>query len=159
MPDPPASYAPGTITVLSLSPVENDHMVLEQTFRDSSLTLYPNRRVRLRPSRTLASTLAALREHRIPIVICDRDGQPEAWREILQASKALSAPPCVIVTSRLADDRLWAELLNEGAFDLLSKPFDKSEVVRVIHSAWVRWQNRHGLRDAAGEFQQPATGT
>jgi DNA-binding response OmpR family regulator len=74
-------------------------------------------------------------------------GNPEAWREILRACKLLPAPPCVIVTSRLADDRLWMELLNEGAFDLLAKPFDPSDVMRIIHSAWVHWQNRYGLAD------------
>ena len=148
MSDPPASPAPGTITVLSLSPAENDHAVLEQTFKDSSLTLYPNCRLKLQPSPTLASALAVLRSHRVPIVLCDRDAQPEAWREVLQASKSLPAPPCVIVTSRLADDRLWAELLHDGAFDLLAKPFDKSTVIRIVHSAWIHWQNRYGL--AAG---------
>jgi CheY-like chemotaxis protein len=159
MPEPPPNHSPGTITVLSLSPAENDHAVLEQTFRESSLTLYPNCRLTLQRSRTLASALAALRKHRIPVVLCDRDGQPEAWREILQAGKELSAPPCVIVTSRLADDRLWAELLNDGAFDLLSKPFNKADVIRIVHLAWVHWKNRHGLPDTAGEYTEPASGT
>jgi DNA-binding response OmpR family regulator len=90
-----------------------------------------------------------LRTHRIPIVLCDDDAYPEAWREILRACKLMPAPPCVIVTSRLASDRLWMELLNEGAFDLLSKPFDPSEVMRIIHSAWVHWQNRYGLAASA----------
>ena len=64
-------------------------------------------------------------------MLCDRDEHPEAWREILRATKELAAPPCVIVTSRLADDRQWAELLNAGAFDLLAKPFEKSNVIRI----------------------------
>jgi CheY-like chemotaxis protein len=159
MPEPPASHPPALITVLSLSPAENDHAVLERTFRESSLTLYPNCRLTLQRSRSIASTVAAVREQRIPIVLCDLDGQPEAWSEIVQACKELSSPPCVIVTSRNADDRLWAETLNGGAFDLLSKPFDKSAVIRIIHSAWVHWQNRHGLADSAQQFQEPATGT
>lgn len=145
LPEPRASHPPGTVRVLSLSPSENDHAVLGRTFRNSSLTLYPNCRVTLQPSPTLASTLALLRTHRIPIVLCDHDAYPDAWREILRACKLLPAPPCVIVTSRLAEDRLWMELLNEGAFDLLSKPFDPSDVMRIIHSAWVHWQNRYGL--------------
>jgi DNA-binding NtrC family response regulator len=145
MPEPSATHSPGTITILSLSPAESDHAVLEQTFRDSTLSLYPNCRLTLQPSPTLASALATLRAHRIPIVLCDRDGQPEAWREILRAGKSLSAPPCVIVTSRLADDRLWAELLQDGAFDLLAKPFDKSDVMRIVHAAWTHWQNRYGV--------------
>ena len=142
MPEPTARQTPGTITVLSLSPVENDHAALERTFRDSSLTLYPNCRLALQPSRTLALALAALREYRIPIVLCDGDGQPEAWREILRATREMPAPPCVIVTSRNVDDRLWAEALNLGAYDVLSKPFDRTEVTRIVGSACHRWMNR-----------------
>jgi CheY-like chemotaxis protein len=149
VPEPSASHPPGTVAVLSHSGSENDHAVLARAFRDSSLTLYPNCRLTLQPSPTLASTLALLRTHRIPIVLCDDDACPEAWREILRACKLLPAPPCVIVTSRLAGDRLWMELLNEGAFDLLSKPFDPPNVMRIIHSAWVHWQNRYGLADVA----------
>jgi hypothetical protein len=149
VPEPSAGHPPGMIAVLSLSPSENDHAVLAQTFRDSSLTLYPNCRLTLQPILTLASTLVLLGTHRIPIVLCDDDAYPEAWREILGACKLLPEPPCVIVTSRLADDRLWMEILSEGAFDLLSKPFDPSDVMRIIHSAWVHWQNRYGLADSA----------
>ena len=149
VPESPVGHPPGAIAVLSLCPSENDHAVLGRTFRDSSLTLYPNCRLTLQPSPTLARTLALLRTHRIPIVLCDDDAYPEAWREILRACRLLPAPPCVIVTSRLASDRLWMELLNEGAFDLLSKPFDPSEVMRIIHSAWVHWQNRYGLAASA----------
>jgi DNA-binding NtrC family response regulator len=159
MPEPPARHPPGTITVLSFSPAENDHAVLEQTFRESTLTLYPNCRLALQACPSLGATLAALRERRIPIVLCDRDGQPDAWRDILQASRDLAAPPCVIVTSQLADDREWSELLNAGAFDLLAKPFDKSNVIRIIHSAWVHWQSRYGLTEEAGQSEEPATGT
>jgi DNA-binding NtrC family response regulator len=144
MPDSSAGHMPGTITILSLSAVDSDHAVLAQTFRDSSLTLYPNCRLALRPSPTLESTIATLRRHRIPIVVCDRDGQPDAWRELLEVTRNLPAPPCLIVTSRNADDRLWAELLHHGVFDLISKPFDTSEVVRIVHSAWIHWQNRYG---------------
>ena len=149
VPEPSAGHPPGMIAVLSLSPSENDHAVLARTFRNSSLTLYPNCRLTLQPSSTLASTFAHLRTHRIPIVLCDDDAYPDAWREILRACRVLPAPPCVIVTSRLAGDGLWMELLGEGAFDLLAKPFDPSEVMRIIHSAWVHWQNRYGLTDGA----------
>jgi CheY-like chemotaxis protein len=158
MPEPPARHPPGTVTVLSFSPAENDHAVLEQAFRESSLTLYPNCRLALLRSPSVAATLASLREQRIPIVLCDRDEQPDAWREILAASRSLATPPCVIVTSVSADDREWTELLNAGAFDLLAKPFDKSNVIRILHSAWVHWQSRYGLTET-GQSEESATGT
>ena len=47
-------------------------------------------------------------------------------------------PPLLIVTSRFADERLWAEALNVGAYDVLAKPFERDEVNRVLTSAWVR---------------------
>jgi DNA-binding response OmpR family regulator len=45
------------------------------------------------------------------------------------------------VTSRVADDSLWAEVLNLGAYDLLMKPFDLTEVFRVVSLAWRHWKN------------------
>ena len=45
----------------------------------------------------------------------------------------------LIVTSRLADDRLWAEALNLGAYDVLAKPFERMELVRSVSSAWLHW--------------------
>ena len=56
----------------------------------------------------------------------------------------LPDPPVLIVTSRLADEYLWAEALNLGAYDVLAKPFDASEVIRVLYSAWRHWTD---LRD------------
>ena len=96
VPEASVGHPPGTIAVLSLSPSENDHAVLARTFRDSSLTLYPNCRLTLQPSPALASTLALLRTQRTPIVLCDDDAYPEAWREILGACQLLPEPPCVI---------------------------------------------------------------
>ena len=159
MSEPPGSHPPGTITVLSLSCVEDDHAVLQRVFRDSSLTLYPNCRLALQPSRTLASAFAAVRKYRIPIVLCDGDGLPDAWRKIVHTTREMPAPPCVIVTSRMAGDRRWAEVLHDGAFDLLSKPFDQSDLMRIVHSAWIHWQNRYGAMGTAGEYRSPATGT
>jgi FixJ family two-component response regulator len=45
----------------------------------------------------------------------------------------------VIVTSRLGDDHLWAEVLNLGGYDVLAKPLDGSELFRALSSAWRNW--------------------
>ena len=142
---PSSSELPGVVAVLALSLAESDHTLLGSTFRDTGLTLYPNCRLTLQPSPTLDSALNALRASRIPIVLCDNDAEPGAWREILRAGKALAAPPCVIVCSRGADDRLWMELLHEGVFDVVAKPLDPAEVTRIVHTAWVHWRNRYEL--------------
>ena len=56
----------------------------------------------------------------------------------------LPTTPLVVVASRLADEYLWVEALNLGAHDVLTKPFDSTEVVRVLTTAWMRCEKiRH----------------
>lgn len=64
------------------------------------------------------------------------------WRDIVQLTAAMQNAPPVIVTDRLADDRLWAEVLNERGYDVLMKPFDRDEVFRIISYAWRSWKDR-----------------
>ncbi len=61
---------------------------------------------------------------------------------MLEHLSTLPDTPLLIVTSRLADDSLWAEALNLGAYDVLAKPFDATEVARVVSMAWQHWHTR-----------------
>jgi len=61
---------------------------------------------------------------------------------MLEYTNRLPNAPSLIVTSRLADDRLWVEALNLGAWDVLAKPFDRSEVIRNMKSAWQHWHHQ-----------------
>jgi hypothetical protein len=45
-------------------------------------------------------------------------------------------PIPLIVASRLADDKLWAEVLNLGGSDVLALRFDHDEVIRSVSLAW-----------------------
>ena len=58
-----------------------------------------------------------------------------SWQEILNHLRCLTYPPHLIVTSRTADDRLWAEVLNMGGYDVLAQPFVRDEMVRAVSSA------------------------
>jgi hypothetical protein len=49
--------------------------------------------------------------------------------------QGLAKPPQLIVTSRTADESLWAEVLNIGGYDVMALPFERLEVERVIASA------------------------
>ena len=46
--------------------------------------------------------------------------------------------PEVIVTDPHADARLWSEVLNLGAYDLLAQPFYEPEVRRILYNACSR---------------------
>jgi FixJ family two-component response regulator len=64
----------------------------------------------------------------------------------------------LIVTSRLADEHLWAEALNLGAYDVLAKPFDQEEVIRVLSSAWLRKRSRNEIGTRAATAKVMAVG-
>jgi DNA-binding response OmpR family regulator len=93
-------------------------------------------------ARTCQQGLSILREWAVSIVICERDLTDGTWKDILQALDTLPDRPFLIVTSRLADDHLWVEVLNLGGYDVLLKPLDHEEVVRSIDSAWRNWSQR-----------------
>ena len=69
----------------------------------------------------------------------------------------LSNPPLLVVASRLADDRLWVEALNLGAYDVLAKPYVSREVVRTFSCAWLRWQVHSRAAAASGPVARVAS--
>ncbi len=76
-------------------------------------------------------------EPAIPVVVCNHTLPDGDWRRILTVVERAPSAPKLLVSSRLADERLWAEVLNLGAFDLLlGGPFDREEVLRVLENAW-----------------------
>ena len=89
-----------------------------------------------------ASAFSVLHGHEISVVVCERTLQTGTWIDVLENIKVLPNVPSLIVASRLADDRLWAEALNLGAWDVLAKPFDHIGVIRSVKSAWQRWHDQ-----------------
>jgi len=147
------------VTVLSISRFEEDHLAMERTFDNAEATLYPNCRVRIIRCTEAAGALPVLRGARIPIVVCDADEWPGGWEQIPRELQVLSPPPCLILSSRFADDRLYMEAAKRGAFEVLAKPIHGSEALRLIRMAWLHWQHRYGLPAAEPEAREPLTGT
>jgi DNA-binding response OmpR family regulator len=86
---------------------------------------------------TIAEASAVLREFRIGVVLSDAiylDGS--SWKDLLRDIQNTTLPPALIVADRLADERLWVEVLHLGGFDLLVKPMDAGEVLHVVSSAY-----------------------
>ena len=69
------------------------------------------------------------------LVICDLDEVPELWKRLLDRIRAQGLNTQLVLTSRKAAEREWLEALQLGAFDLLAKPYSKSEVLRVALNA------------------------
>lgn len=94
-------------------------------------------------AQTFQEVLKAVREKRVGVLLSDRrfsDGY--CWEDPLDETQRLESPPMFIVADGLADQRLWAKVLNLGGYDLPLKSFDPEEVLRVVSSAWASWKIR-----------------
>jgi DNA-binding NtrC family response regulator len=66
------------------------------------------------------------------LVICDRALDDGKWQDLLDFESVKAGLTLVVVTSRLADEKLWAEVLNLGGYDVLVQPLDEREVTRLV---------------------------
>jgi DNA-binding response OmpR family regulator len=69
------------------------------------------------------------------VVLCEQKLPDGDWKQVLKEIQNMPDPPLLIVTSRLADERLWAEVLNLGGYDVLAKPFKAEEVLWTVAAA------------------------
>lgn len=76
-----------------------------------------------------------LQQRDVHVVLTSHENQRWPWKRALQELQQMPRPPQLVVTSRLADESLWAEVLNWGGFDVLAEPLRREEVERVIASA------------------------
>jgi len=143
---PDISPADKTVAVLAVSPNEEDHASLRAIFGHSNWKIFE--------AHACHEAVSFLTNHRMAVLICERDLPDGDWRTLLDSLSALPLPPLLVVTSRDADDTLWADVLNLGAYDVLSKPFDRAEVTRIISLAWLHWKE-----EATRRMQKPAVRT
>jgi DNA-binding NtrC family response regulator len=87
------------------------------------------------------------------VIICERDLPDGSWKHLFDEIQALPLPPKFIVSSRLADEYLWVEVLNLGGHNVLSTPFDAREVSYVVRYAAESW---HRERECAPQRQTGA---
>jgi DNA-binding response OmpR family regulator len=113
-------------TLLSVSPDEDDRHSLQRILSSEGWTVQGVRSVRE------ATRLLAEQPN---LVLCDRELPDGSWKDIFRIASKLENAPAIVVASRHADERFWAEVLNFGGFDVLLKPFVKCEVARVLPMA------------------------
>jgi DNA-binding NtrC family response regulator len=122
-------FSPIEQVTLLISPVEQDHDTFQHLFQHHGWTL--------QGVRSLRSATKRVRESPVSLVITERDLPDGDWKDVLETIHGLLQPPLVVVISASADNYLWAEALNLGAYDVLSKPLNQTEMFRVFSSAWI----------------------
>jgi CheY-like chemotaxis protein len=128
-------------TVLAIN-LDSEHIVtLARLLRGSNWML--------QPAGTCREAVALSRTTRAAVVLCAPEMPDGDWRSLLSGLHELPQSPAVVVASRLAEEHLWAEVLNLGGYDVLLLPFDRSELVRVLFLAWCDFIRQAEARSCA----------
>ena len=112
------SYA----VILAVSPDMDDPKFIEATM--------PGWRVL--SARTCIEAISVLQSSRCSVVLCEKNLPDGCWSDLLGCARSLADSPPIIVMSRVADEGMWADVLNQGGFDLLVKPLENSDLRRIL---------------------------
>lgn len=115
------------VSALLVGKYETDRSLLRELFREFGWRLFE--------ATDRRRAMDCLTHNHVQVVITESDLPRWHWKRALNDLRRLNQPPQLIVTSRTADDYLWAEVLNIGGFDVLAQPLERDEVERVISSA------------------------
>jgi DNA-binding NtrC family response regulator len=126
-----------SISALLVGEYPDDRAFLRGIFRDAGWHLWE--------AADQSRALSCLVSHAVQVVLSETGGPDWHWGKLLHHLTQLAHPPELIVTSRTADDYLWAEVLNVGGYDVLQQPFNRDEVERVVAGA-----HRHFERPVRG---------
>jgi DNA-binding NtrC family response regulator len=79
---------------------------------------------------------AALKGAAVPILLFDRDATAGGWRIEMKRMIKSRRGACVVLLSSVADQYLWDEVVHQGGFDLLTRPFRKEQVLSTLMFAY-----------------------
>lgn len=143
----PQAVSQRIVNVLLISPFDEDHRDLREILRHSNW--------RQHAARTRVEALGFLRNNPTPVAICESDLPDGTWKDVMTELAQMKRPPVLVVTSRLADDALWSDVLSLGGYNVLVKPLNMKEFFHVVSFAWLRWKSeweRPQEQEYAGSF-------
>jgi DNA-binding NtrC family response regulator len=133
---------PAAPSVLAVGLLEEDHQILREVLDDTGLPLVT--------AATIREAMHSL-DRDCPAVIISESNLPDGtWKDLLDSSPWHLPVRNLIVVSLLADEFLWAEVLNLCGWDVLAKPLDKQEVFRSMISALGSRLALHGRTQRCG---------
>ena len=144
-PSPATSAKPDkAITIMVLHTEDRDIIDLISILRGFGYNV--------RWSTTLSDGLIGLRTTAAPVVICESKLPDGTWKDLVQFAGSLEPCPPVIVSDRDADDKLWADVLTAGGYDVLLEPFEADDVMRSLSLAIQYWQETQIFRQSSGRL-------
>ncbi len=117
-------HAPALMPVLLASGRDDDYQTLKAFLHDTKWSV-----VQALSSDELSSFCECTVN---PVVLVDRHFQGSDWQSTVASIRDPASSRCVILLSDVSDPYLWNGLVHQGGFDILTRPFERREVLRIL---------------------------
>ena len=78
----------------------------------------------------------------VHLVVTDTALPDGDWRRVLEIVRQSSVNVEVIVRMRVGDPKLWLDVLEQGGYDVLVEPYQRTEVERIVAAAAAKSNRR-----------------
>src|SRR5215211_2597566 len=72
--------------------------------------------------------MCALVKKHIVAILCDETLPDGSWKDIVGQIAMIQEPPLLLLLVSLSNRMLWAEAIDFGVYDVISKPLDPTEI-------------------------------
>lgn len=90
---------------------------------------------------SLEEALQSLKNHYVPVVMSSQELPDGTWKDVIAAVHSFPIPPKVLIYSDRQDTAFLMDVLNAGGYDVILKPLDRDEVLRLITLACLKWKD------------------
>lgn len=91
--------------------------------------------VRVRRASSLEQADLLLADGESRVLLTEAAFPGGTWHDALALKRARHPEATLVVTAGNADERLWLDVLDQGAYDLVLKPFVADELLRILANA------------------------
>jgi two-component system response regulator HydG len=112
------------LKILVLSMSLDDRLLMEQLAKHHHWVL--------RFTHSPQEGFALASENHFEVVLCDRNQYGYPWREVIDRLAAISPQSCILLVSPLKEDYLWRDVLQQGGYDVLTRPLSEPAVLHAI---------------------------
>ena len=128
-----------TAAVLAVSPSPAERVRLRKILSQENWRLYE--------ASDCCEALPLLRDQSVPVLLCKHDHVDGNWEDLLNTTASLPAPPNLVVFTRLADESLWAKVLNVSGLRRADNAFraggDLASYLRCLEPLAMRLWREH----------------
>jgi len=98
-------------------------------------TLVASAQIQIHSANTLGNAKARLQATKARVMLTDVTFERGGWEDAVRMAARLSFRAALVLVSPFADQRLWIDALECGAYDLILEPFHAEELSWILENA------------------------